>query len=252
MKKILFKCKNQRLFFYGDKLNKNKDFLVKSHGNKDNYNFLIFLDSRGCSFFTKKNLNNFFIKILKKKNYLIISRPLQMTTWSSLVNFIYLNKHIKFQYLITNMGFNDFTPKKKPLLKNVKNQINFLLKKNFKIVFLERFQKSYNKFIDLYSIRYTYHFFNYLKKYLPLKKLILINTPPLKKKIIFKQRKRPDTFFLMIKQTINFNKKIPCLKTINFKNFSNKETYDGVHYTNIGNSKIFNLLKKKLKIFLSL
>ncbi len=38
-----------------------------------------------------------------------------MTTWATLINFLKLNQNIKFKYLITNMGFNDFTPKKKKI-----------------------------------------------------------------------------------------------------------------------------------------
>ena len=51
----------------------------------------------------------------------------------------------------------------------------------------------------------------------------------------------------MIQKTVEFNNKIPTFKTLNFRYFSEKETYDGVHYTSEGYDKIFESLKK-LKI----
>ena len=48
----------------------------------------------------------------------------------------------------------------------------------------------------------------------------------------------------MIKTTIKFNKKVKTLSTINFLNFGNSDTYDGVHYTNFGYTKIFQAINK--------
>ena len=114
MKKISLKIKNSKLYFYDKTFNKNNDFLISTNTKQINYHCLIFLDSRGFSLKSKKNLIDFLKKNLKKK-YLIISRPLEMTTWASLINFLKLNQNIKYRYLITNMGFNDFTPKKKKI-----------------------------------------------------------------------------------------------------------------------------------------
>jgi len=113
MRKISLKIKNSNLYFYNESFNKNNDFMISTNTNNKNYHVLIFLDSRGFSLKSKKNLIIFFKKKFKKKKYLIISRPLEMTTWASLINFLKLNQKITYKYLITNMGFNDFTPKKK-------------------------------------------------------------------------------------------------------------------------------------------
>ena len=40
------------------------------------------------------------------------------------------------------------------------------------------------------------------------------------------------------------NKKVKTLSTINFLNFGNSDTYDGVHYTNFGYTKIFQAIDK--------
>jgi hypothetical protein len=156
-----------------------------------------------------------------------------MTTWASLINFLKLNQKIKYKYLITNMGFNDFTPKKRKLALNVKKQTKLFLEKKVKIEYLEKYTDKKNIKINLYNVNFGKNFINNLNSQLPSKKLILINTPPLKKKIIFTMRARPNSFFKMIKSTISFNKKIKTLSTINFLTFNNNDTYDGVHYTNL-------------------
>ena len=91
MKKISFKIKNFNLYFYDESFNPNSDFLISVNTRNQNYHVLIFLDSRGVSLKSEKNLIAFFKKKFKKKRYLIISRPLEMTTWASLINFLKLN-----------------------------------------------------------------------------------------------------------------------------------------------------------------
>jgi len=244
MRKISLKIKNSNLYFYNESFNKNNDFMISTNTNNKNYHVLIFLDSRGFSLKSKKNLIIFFKKKFKKKKYIIISRPLEMTTWASLINFLKLNQKITYKYLITNMGFNDFTPKKKKLALNVLKQANLLLDKKAKIEYLEKYIDKKNIKINLYNVNYAKNLVNNLNHQLPNEKLILINTPPLEKKITFTTRARPNSFFKMNTATIKFNKKIKTLSTINFLNFGNKDTYDGVHYTNFGYTKIFKAINK--------
>lgn len=244
MKIISYKIKNSKIYFYDEKFNSNNDFLVSTNSINHNYHSLIFLDSRGFSLKSEKNLIDFFKKKLNKKKYLIISRPLEMTTWATLINFLKLNQNIKFKYLITNMGFNDFTPKKRGLALNVQKQAAFFLKKKTKIKYLEKYIDKNNVKINLYNINFGKHFIHNLNSHLPCKKMILINTPPLKKGLKFKTRPRPNSFFKMIKFSIKFNKNIKTLTTINFLTFNDHDTYDGVHYTNLGYIKIFKALDK--------
>jgi len=244
MKKISLKIKNSKLYFYDKTFNKNNDFLISTNTKQLDYHCLIFLDSRGYSLKSKKNLIDFFKKKFKKKKYLIISRPLEMTTWASLINFLKLNQNIKYRYLITNMGFNDFTPKKKKFALNVKKQASLFLEKKTKLEYLEKYTDKKNIKINLYNVNFGKDFIDNLNSNLPSKKLILINTPPLKEKITFTTRPRPNSFFKMNKATIKFNKKIKTLSTINFLTFDNFDTYDGVHYTNFGYTKIFKAINR--------
>ena len=244
MKKISLKIENLNIYFYDKSFNQNRDFLVSTNSKNHNYHILIFLDSRGFSLESEKNLIIFFKKKFIKKKYLIISRPLEMTTWATLINFLKLNQKIKYKYLITNMGFNDFTPKKKKIALNVQKQAKLFLKKNMEIEYLEKYTDKKNKRINLYNVNFGKSFIDNLNSQLPSKKLILMNTPPLKKKIAFSTRARPNSFFKMIETTIKFNKKIKTLSTINFLTFDKNDTYDGVHYTNFGYAKIFKALNK--------
>lgn len=245
MRKIYLEIKKKKFYFFGNFFNKKKDFCIQTNTATKNYFFLIFLDSRGSSYHTKKNLIKFFKKNLKGKNFLIIQRPFELTTWSSLLNFLELNKDISYKYLITNMGFNDFTPKKLSLVENALQQTNFLFKHKYvKIKFLENFLDKNKKIIKLYNIDYSKNYLKFISDYFIKKRIILINTPLLKKNIVFAKRPRPKTFFKMLKKTIDFNNKIKTFKTLNFRYFSEKETYDGVHYTSKGYDKIFESLKK--------
>jgi len=244
MRKISLKIKNSNLYFYDESFNKNNDFMISTNTKNKNYHVLIFLDSRGFSLKSKKNLITFFKKKFKKEKYLIISRPLEMTTWASLINFLKLNQRITYKYLITNMGFNYFTPKKKKLALNVLKQANLFLDKKAKIEYLEKYFDKKNIKINLYNVNYGKNFVNNLNYQLPNEKLILINTPPLEKKITFTTRARPNSFFKMNTASIKFNKKIKALSTINFLNFGNKDTYDGVHYTYFGYTKVFKAINK--------
>ena len=245
MKKIYLQIQKKKFCFFGNSFNKRKDFFIITNTASKNYFCLIFLDSRGSSYETKKNLIDFFKKHLKKKNFLIIQRPFELTTWSSLLNFLELNKDISYKYLITNMGFNDFTPKKLSLVKNALQQTNFLFRHKYtKIKFLESFFDQKKKLIKLYNIDYSKIYSKFISDYFYKKKIILINTPLLKKNTFFTKRPRPKTFIKMIQKTVEFNNKISTIKTLNFRYFSKKETYDGVHYTGKVYDKIFEALKK--------
>ena len=110
-------------------INDYSDFVMKSSSPVplDSYDVLIFTDSKGSvDTFVKDN------KINEKKNitdhlwtdkicsffdekgisYLFISRPKILTIFFSLINFITKN-NVSYKYLITNVGFVDFTLRKK-------------------------------------------------------------------------------------------------------------------------------------------
>ena len=110
--------------FYKKENYSGKDQYFFSNTNSYNIDYLFFFDSRGIS----SGYNNSLVKLIETKysrshKIIIISRPLYITTWSTLYNFLKLN-NLKFKTLVTNMGFVDYTPKKKIILEDYIFQFN--------------------------------------------------------------------------------------------------------------------------------
>ena len=72
--------------------------------------------------------------------------------------------------------------KKKKFVLNVRKQTSLFMGKKTKIEYLEKYTDKKNKKINLYNVNFGKDFIDNLNSNLPSKKLILINTPPLKKK----------------------------------------------------------------------
>lgn len=129
-----------RLQIYGERLNTGYDFLIQSNSKDNNIEQLIFLDSRGVGREFEGSLAEKIVKkIYLKKRYMILCRPLKLTTWATLFNLLSCNK-LKPQKIITNMGFVDFTPQKKNLLENAIRQVEHQIGKNVaKAKFAEKY-----------------------------------------------------------------------------------------------------------------
>ena len=145
------------------------------------------------------------------------------------------------------MGFVDFTPKKKETIEKSILQYNlFFPKIEAKIDFLEKYTDENNIHLDLYQQTYPKKFIDSLEKLLKNTNTIIVNTPLLKEGFFF-SRKRPKSFLHSIKIGNNFNHTLKIKKTIiDFEEFDNKLTYDGVHYTNQGNEKLYTSIKNHL------
>lgn len=96
---------------------------------ENSFDFLCFFDSRAMTTDEGNHKNTTFSKLLEffeKKNisYLAISRPKNLTIFATLLNFLELNKNLKFKNLITNLGFVDYTPKKQANINDMLLQIN--------------------------------------------------------------------------------------------------------------------------------
>ncbi|WP_058892765.1 hypothetical protein [Campylobacter iguaniorum] len=115
-------------FGFGEISNSKENIIIKSEIKQD-YDFLLFFDSRGMSINDIDNNNTFlskFICLLKKKNlsFIAISRPKNLTIFATLLNFIELNSGLRFKNLFTNLGFVDYTPKKQLNINDMLMQIN--------------------------------------------------------------------------------------------------------------------------------
>ena len=248
---------NNNNFDFGIGLeNKNSDFRILCSNISNNYDLLIFTDSKGTSIgdcankeWTIQIINNFK---LNKKTFLFISRPKEITTFFTLLNFLKLNK-IKFQNLISNVGFVDFTPKKEEFIDDIITQNPF---KNYKInkYVLCDYTLNSGETVKLYSINYL----NLSKEISELlgkkfNKIFLIETFDFKSDIKIK-RKRPLKFFTQLNEGNKFIKLI-CSQSNQFLfvNVNNKLpkngntfSYDAVHFTQNGHDKLAEICIKKI------
>lgn len=220
------------------------------------FDYLIFMDSRGLV--VNNGGDNSYIDFVKNRfeykelNYIIVSRPKNLTTLATLYNFLKLNEDLYFTNLITNLGFVDCTPKKEENINDMLLQISQFSKTENKIIEFEEFELSEGKTEILKSIDYSLEFKRELSHYLNhrFEKLYFINTPIVSQDIQI-ERKRPKSFFDQLKNTnslidelIKFD--LTKNRLIDIGEVAN--TYDAVHYTKEGHQKIYEKIVKELNI----
>ncbi len=234
---------HENLLFYGEEINYRHDFFVRANCSLKEINTLFFFDSRGISKDYEHSLIKKIVDEMSFLNYLIIGRPIEITIWMTLYNFIQMN-NLRPKQIITNMGFVDFTPKKESIIKkSIYQYIPFFSNEKKKVDFVEKYKSGNEGIIDLYIQEYPIVFISELISLLHNFNVIVINTPTLIEGYQL-ERKRPSAFFQCIEKSNAFNSAIGSrVKVINFSQFSEKETYDGVHYTESGNILIFSELK---------
>jgi hypothetical protein len=232
-----------KLQVVGEKLNDGHDFFVRSNCKSEALDVLVFLDSRGISARFEGSIADQVEKALAKKtNYLLICRPLELTTWATLYNFLKLN-NLRPKKIITNMGFVDFTPKKKSILEDAIFQAEYYIGKDAATAIVaENYISSHGEEIALYEMVYSNAYLKSIQSIAQASSVILIDTPIVKSDIRV-ERQRPASFFSNLKETNKFNSKIGTYKTIDLPVFDETKTYDGVHYTALGNEIILNELK---------
>jgi hypothetical protein len=237
---------NRRFFFWGNALHEGGDFCVTANNFSQKPNFLIFLDSRGVSGSFKFSLLEKIIFFLerKQKTYIAINRPLNLTTWATLLNFLKLN-NISPECVITNVGFVDFTPKKWSNIQDALYQVEYMSPNS--IDGLEDLGEHKDKFSNniIYRIKYNDIYRENIQNTIARHKTVIIKTPnfPVNAKI---KRARPPSFFDGIEETNKFYDSLKNCEKIELGGFTEKESYDGVHYSNSGNEIIFGKLEKFL------
>jgi hypothetical protein len=235
------------LAFYGDKLNDKSDFFISANCEPVSADLLVFFDSRGISAnFRGSIVEKVINKVSPSEKYLMVSRPLEITTWMTLFNFVKLN-NLCPKKILTNMGFVDFTPKKILVIEKSTIQYNcFFNEAISKVNFVEKYPATDGSEIDLYMQAYPDVFSDELASFFAGTEFLILNTPILREGYTF-ERPRPLSFFYGVKQGNVFNEKLELTSHIfNFDQFSAKETYDGVHYTASGNDLIFNTIEPYL------
>lgn len=235
------------LFFWGEEINSRHDFFVKTNSSLAEIDLLFFFDSRGISKDYETSLIKLIIDHLEDQvKYLIVGRPLDITIWLTLYNFLQLND-IRPKKIVTNMGIVDFTPKKRSIIELTLYQYQpYFRGLNETVRYVEEFTNQEGEKMDLFVQEYPDSFLEKLKKKLSNYEVIIIDTPYVSPDIKF-QRRRPSSFYKSLELTKMFNSLLDHSAQVMFlPEFRRIETYDAVHYTLKGNEFIFNCLKSKL------
>jgi hypothetical protein len=249
---------NSDLSFGSGKNNNNADFRILASELSVSYDFLIFTDSKGTSIGNNK-ANEWTIQILNlletnSFSFLFVSRPKEMTTFFTLLNFINYNDII-FTNLITNIGFVDLTPKKAEFIDDIISQNPFPNEKLQKIELCEYILNS-GKLATLYSL----NLFDVSKQIAAKIKnnfsnAFFIETFEFDSEINI-DRVRPTEFYSQLKVTNKFLKLI-CSYFDSFNLIAVNEnlpkncdelSYDAVHFTQAGHDRYANICFKKLNI----
>jgi len=242
---------------YGEKALSLENIVLFSDKKLFEIDYLLFVDSRGLV----NNSDKFecsYIYLLKKRldlrglSYLIISRPKNLTIFSTIFNFLQLNSNLKFKYLITNLGLVDCTPKKQDNIDDIILQLRQFSNRNYYLAEYEEYRLHSGNVEFLKSIEYSEKYIIELNTFLESKfeKLYFLNTPIISEDIKI-DRERPRSFFTKLYKTnelvdniVNLNKKKNILIDIKELTY----TYDGVHYTKEGHQLIYNRIKESIHL----
>jgi len=239
-------------FGAGEKSTAKENKVFISHEKLVKFNYLIFLDSRGLSIDSGSQSDTFLIKLkeylgVNSLTYLAVSRPKYLTVFASLYNFLKNNTAYKFDWLITNLGFVDMTPKKKDNIEDILSQVRQFCESKCKTIEHDNYLLSDGSYEKLKSIEYPDEYTARISDLLSkrFKKTYFINTPTVSSNIGLK-RERPSSFFNQLPKT---NEMIESIRHLNVKCHSIIDirnltmTYDGVHFNKKGHSNIFEKIK---------
>ena len=247
MEFVKFYCQNLGwLKLAGNTLHDGHDFVVQSNAKNNNFDYLVFMDSRGVSREFEKSLAHKIISKIDQlgKTYLLICRPLNLTIWATLIGFI-KNNQINPQKIITNMGFVDFTPKKLSIVQEALKQVEMVVGGDMARSYFSEDYFSKENVISLYGILYGDGYRIAIENIAAQFDLVIINTP-LTDGAIRIERERPQSFFHAQAEANKFNSSIKGAHIIEVPSFDELLTYDAVHYTLKGNEIIFKKVESVL------
>ncbi len=231
------------LKFFGPKFHDGHDFLIATNGSPNKLDYLVFLDSRGISEKYEGSVAESITKAISGSGFLVVCRPLEITTWATFRNFMVLNNFVQPKVVITNLGGSDFMPKNLPTTRDTICQAEFALdgaKCGCRLI--EKHMSSTGELIDLYIVDYPAAYREELRRMLAKLYCIAIKSPRLRKETEF-SRKRPESFYVQLERSNTFIDSLGCAKVIELGYFDNTFTYDGVHWTAKGNELVMSKLR---------
>lgn len=237
----------QPLRFVGERPHEGHDRLLTSNAHGHEVDLLCFLDSRGVSGEFSSSLARQLIghAEARQQHYVMICRPLELTTWATLVNFLAANP-IRPRQIVTNMGFVDFTPKKPDILVDAMRQVEARIGRDVATAtFVEESTRLNGEVLKLYSMQYSDAYAHTIERLLAAHPTVIINSPPVSPDCVF-PRPRPASFFRALRESNEFNRALRGATIVDLPEFDTTLTYDGVHYTEHGNRLIYERVKEYL------
>jgi hypothetical protein len=235
-----------RLRFPAGAPNRNPDRLTRANCTRDELELLAFFDSRGIGgSFAGSLAQRLLARVGDRVPFLLVCRPLELTTWASLFNFIATNA-LAPRRIVTNMGFVDYTPKKKAILDDAVRQVEAGMGPGIaESHFVENYLGSDGQNLEIFAMTYGADYARNLERMLSGRETLVINTPLVPPQIKV-PRQRPRSFFTFLEETNRFNRSLRGVRLIEPGTFDETQTYDGVHYTDRGNELIFGKLAEHL------
>jgi hypothetical protein len=233
-----------QLQFNGNRLFEGADCRIQSNTASRHIDYLLYFDSRGISGGYEESFSRLIIEHLssKRNSYLLIVRPHNLTTWATLAGFLRLGQ-IEPAQIITNMGFVDFTPKKKSIIEEALEQLQDNIGPDLaETVPVDQMRLSNGEMQTLYSLQYSNHFKVALVSHINNVRCIVINTPLIDPAITW-PRHRPQSFYRGLQQTREFNQGLP-VTLVDIGMADRSDSYDAVHYTASGNLRIYHSLRE--------
>ena len=174
-----------------------------------------------------------------------MNRLVELTTWATLINFLTINQ-ISARVMVTNMGFVDFTPKKRATLECAMEQVRSMVGSDqVTMSFPEKRPATDGTLMDLYRIDYGDRYRQIIDCFSCRQRTVILNSPGIGPAASF-ERRRPMSFFSALTEGNQFNRQIAGAQVIDFEPFDETLTYDAVHYTDRGNELMFSRLKEAL------
>lgn len=214
----------------------------------DNSTDLYYLDSRGsrtCDENSKTLFNLITSNFSSNSEDLIIEvRPLELTTFASLIEYLYCFNG-KISKLVTNVGFVDFTPKKRTVLEEHRSTCDRLGIEYEEKIVEPNFMLSNGESCDLSIISYKDSIIESLvQEFKKIPQVVFLSTPINFDNQNSWQRKRPPSFFQGIMETNSFLRKassqVPNASLIDLGDI---KTYDGVHWDSEYHLEVFKRIK---------
>ncbi len=225
--------------FLGRRLHVGHDYLIRANCARDALDVLVFLDSRGIgAAFDGSLAQRILTRLEDSRRYLAICRPLELTTWATLFNFVSANA-LRPKQIITNMGFVDFTPKKQEVLVDALRQVEARMGAGLaQAQPVERYMAAGGEPVALFSMSYDARYREQIQTMIAGTATIVINTPSISAEIRI-PRHRPKSFFSAVELGNSFNRAISGATVIDLPPFDESQTYDAVHYTGLGHEPVF-------------